>query len=101
MAMSSTPPTISAARNCQPRKIRIRMPSSITRLVEANMNATAATKCAPLSTRLRAAARAAKEHELDMAPNTVASPMLRGVAFPSRGARRAFGTNAWIMALTA
>ena len=36
--------TISAAKNCQPRKIRMRMPSSITRFVEANMNATAATK---------------------------------------------------------
>ncbi len=54
----------------------ISTPSSITRLVEANMKATAATKWAPLRTSERAAASAANEHDDEAAPNTVASDTL-------------------------
>ena len=43
------PPTNSLTANCQPMRTRSTMPSSITRLVEANMNTHAATKSAPLA----------------------------------------------------
>ena len=91
------PPTISAARNCQPRKIIIRIPSSITRLVEANMNATAAIKCAPFFTKARAAANAAKEQEEEAAPKNVLKEMLLKSASPIYLVILPFGTKACIM----
>ena len=54
----------------------MRIPSSMTRLVEANMKATAAMKWAPFRTSARAAASAANEHEDEAAPKTVASDTL-------------------------
>ena len=41
------PPTNSARANCQPIRMMSTMPSSITRLVEANMNTMAERKSAP------------------------------------------------------
>ena len=41
------PPTNSAAVNCHPISTASTIPSSITRLVEANMNTMAETKSAP------------------------------------------------------
>ena len=41
------PPTNSAAANCQPIRTIRTMPSSITRLVDANMKIIAVTKSAP------------------------------------------------------
>ena len=58
------------------------MPSSMTRFVEANMNATAAMKCAPFITSERAAASAANEQDEDAAPNSVASETLRKSGSP-------------------
>src|ERR1035438_6262373 len=58
-----TPPTNSLTANCQPISTTSTMPSSITRLVEANMNTVAATKSAPFTKRDFAIALAAYEHE--------------------------------------
>ena len=69
------------------------MPSSMTRFVDANMNATALTKCAPFATRERAAARAAKEQDEDAAPKRVDSPMLCASGAPTYFVSRALGTN--------
>jgi len=76
------------------------MPSSITRLVEANIKATAATKCAPFSNKDRAVARAAKEHEEDIAPNNVDKERLLKSRAPMYGVNRRLETKAWIIALT-
>ena len=46
-AIITSPPTNSAAANCQPISTATTMPSSITRLVEASMKAIAVTKPAP------------------------------------------------------
>lgn len=48
----------------------------MTRFVEANMNATAEMKWAPFKKSNLAAASAAKEHDEDAEPNTVAIDML-------------------------
>ncbi len=55
----SGPPTNSAAVNCQPSSTARMMPSSMTRLVEANWNAIALVKSAPLRNTDRAVATAA------------------------------------------
>ena len=52
-------PTNSASVNCQPNRISMIMLSSATRLVDANWNAMAAVKSAPLRTTERASATAA------------------------------------------
>ncbi len=54
-----TPPTNSLTANCQPIRTTSTIPSSMTRLVEANMKAIAATKSAPLAKRDLAMADAA------------------------------------------
>ena len=46
-AISTRPPTNSASVNCQPSRIQITMPSSITRFVEANWKASALAAEAP------------------------------------------------------
>ena len=99
MKIRTIPPTISAARNCQPRKIRMRMPNSMTRLVEANIKATAATKWAPFTISALAVAKAAKEQDELIAPNNVARLTLFVPALPKYGVSFPLGTNAWIMAL--
>jgi hypothetical protein len=55
----SGPPTNSPSVNCQPRISAMMIPSSITRLVEANSNAIAAVKSAPVRKSERASATAA------------------------------------------
>lgn len=47
IAISTSPPTNSANVNCQPISTHITMPSSITRFVEANWNASAEADEAP------------------------------------------------------
>jgi len=54
-----TPPANSAATNCHPIKTAKMIPSSTTRFVEANWNAIAAMKSAPLRNIERANATAA------------------------------------------
>jgi hypothetical protein len=53
------PPTYSPKANCQPSRIAMMMPSSITRLVDANSKAIADVKFAPLRKIERARATAA------------------------------------------
>src|SRR6266545_4315140 len=77
-AIISGPPTNSAAVNCQPRSTAMMMPSSITRLVEANWKAIAAVKSAPLRKIERAKATAAYEHDEDAAPSPQAVVSDRG-----------------------
>ncbi len=62
------PPTNSLTANCQPMRTTSTMPSSMTRLVEANMKTQAATKSAPLTKTDLAMAVAAYEHEDDTIP---------------------------------
>src|SRR6266508_5487742 len=74
----SGPPTNSATVNCQPTSTARMMPSSITRLVEANWKAIAAVKSAPLRKIDLASATAAYEHDDEAAPSPVASHTDRG-----------------------
>ncbi len=62
------PPMNSAAANCQPSNTTRTTPSSITRLVEANMKAIAVVKSAPLRMRDRDIAAAAYEQLDDAMP---------------------------------
>jgi hypothetical protein len=63
-----TPPMNSLAANCQPMRTMRTMPSSSTRLVDANMNTRLAMKSAPLTKRDLAMAVAAYEHEEEAMP---------------------------------
>src|SRR6266540_3791770 len=74
----SGPPTNSATVNCQPTSTARMMPSSITRLVEANWKAIAAVKSAPLRKIDLASATAAYEHDDEAAPSPVARHTDRG-----------------------
>ena len=58
-AIITGPPTYSATVNCQPIRTARMIPSSSTRLVEANWNAIALVKSAPLRNSERASATAA------------------------------------------
>jgi len=49
IAISSKPPRNSASANCQPIRIQMTAPSSTTRFVEANWNASALVAEAPLA----------------------------------------------------
>src|SRR5947209_20573454 len=89
------PPTSSARANCQPSKMISRMPSSITRFVEANSNAIDAVKFAPLRKRERARATAAYEHEDDAAPNPHATASERGESSGNSLLISDFDTTAW------
>ena len=62
------PPTNSLAANCQPMSTTSTMPSSTTRLVEANMNTIEATKSAPLANSDLAMAEAAYEQDDETMP---------------------------------
>src|SRR5439155_16913084 len=64
----SGPPTNSPSTNCQPSSSAMMIPSSITRFVEANWNAIAAVKSAPLRKSERASATDAYEHDDEAAP---------------------------------
>ncbi len=59
VAISTRPPTNSASVNCQPISTHETMPSSITRLVEANWNASALAAEAPFASSDLAIATAA------------------------------------------
>src|SRR4029453_11683559 len=72
------PPTNSASVNCQPISSQRITPSSITRFVEANWNAIAAVKFAPLRKIERASATAAYEHDDDAAPSPQAIAIVLG-----------------------
>ena len=72
------PPRNSAAANCHPIKMTSTMPSSITRLVEANMNTRAEMKSAPLANRDLAMAVAAYEHDDDTMPKPLARATAAG-----------------------
>jgi hypothetical protein len=63
-----TPPTNSLTANCQPISTTRTTPSSITRLVEANMKTDADTKSAPFTKRDLAMAEAAYEHDDEIVP---------------------------------
>ena len=63
-----TPPMNSLAANCHPINTTSTMPSSITRLVDANMKTLAETKSAPLTKSDFDMAEAAYEHEDDTIP---------------------------------
>ena len=92
------PPTNSAAVNCQPSSSPRMRPSSITRFVEANWNAIAEVKLAPLRNSDRAMATAAYEHDDDAAPRMVAVARLRGWSSGSSRAIVALATSASIIA---
>src|SRR5215210_3244676 len=71
-AIITIPPRNSASVNCQPSSTHRTRPSSHTRLVEANWNASADTAEAPFWNSDFAMAMAAYEHDDDAAPSTVA-----------------------------
>ena len=93
------PPTYSPTTNCQLRNIAMTMPSSMTRFVEASMNAIAGTKPAPLANRARVVESAANEQELEMKPKKVPSPTLLGPVSPMLRLMRSRVTKTWIMLL--
>ena len=89
-----TPPTNSAATNCQPMSTASTMPSSTTRLVEATMKTIDATKSAPPAKRDLAMADAAYEHDDDRAPNMPARVIAAGRWSPRRARICSRDTNA-------
>src|SRR6266511_1748330 len=91
----SGPPTNSAAVNCQPSSTARMMPSSTTRLVEANWNAIALVKSAPLRNTERAIATAAYEQEEEAAPSPQAIVRERGESSGSSRPISALDTTAW------
>src|ERR1700735_4879015 len=92
------PPTNSARVDCQPSRTQMTMPSSTTRLVEANWKARADAAEEPFWKRLLAIAIAAYEHEEEAAPRPVAHPIQRAPDPPSACSIRSRGTQAWTMA---
>lgn len=75
------PPRYSPTTNCQPRKIEIMIPNSITRLVDARRNAIEETKLAPFLNKLLVEARAAKLQELLMKPKKKCLTKLPSIRF--------------------
>src|SRR5437763_12327061 len=71
--ISVSAPKTSANTNCHPIKTQSTAPSSITKLVEANISVRAGMSAAPCCIALRAAATAAYEQELLAAPKPVAN----------------------------
>jgi hypothetical protein len=90
-----TPPTNSANTNCHPMRTAKTIPSSTTRLVEANMNTMAATKSAPPAKRERARAEAAYEQLDDTIPYTDARATEPGRWSPKRRVISSRDTKAW------
>src|SRR5439155_10709324 len=88
------PPTNSARVNCQPISSARMIPSSITRLVDANWNAIAAVKSAPLRNSERASATAAYEQEDEAAPRPDATASVFGESSGSRRRISRFETTA-------
>src|SRR3954454_5534275 len=92
------PPTYSPSANCQPISTHSTRPSSQTRLVEANWNASADTADAPFWNSDLAIAIAAYEHEDDAAPRPVASATGRAPSPDSDDSIRRRGTHACTIA---
>src|SRR4051794_35313196 len=92
------PPRYSATANCQPMSTHSTSPSSHTRFVEANWNASDDVVDAPFWKRLLAMAMAAYEHDEDAAPRPVA--LATGATPPPESAfwMRSRGTHAWTIA---
>src|SRR3954470_21278216 len=93
-AIITRPPTYSASVNCQPRSTQSTSPSSHTRLVDANWNASAVAAEAPFWNRLLAIAIAAYEHDEDAAPMPVARAMAAKSSPASADSIRSRGTHA-------
>jgi hypothetical protein len=89
------PPRNSARVNCQPSRTAMMMPSSMTRLAEANWNAIAAVKLAPLRKIDRASATAAYEQDEEAAPSPVATASERGESSGSSRLISRLDTTAW------
>src|SRR2546428_14094650 len=94
----SGPPTNSAAVNCQPISTARRIPSSITRFVDANSKAIAAVKLAPFRNRDRASATAAYEQEDDAAPRPQAIASVRSEPSASSRVISDFEPTPWTAA---
>lgn len=94
------PPRYSPTTNCQPKKMAMMMPSSMTRLVEASRKAREGMKPAPFAKSERVVASAANEQELEMKPKPVPSATLFAPASPIDRCMRSRVTNTWIMSLT-
>src|SRR5699024_5237701 len=71
--INKIPPAYSPTTNCHPKKMEMMIPSSMTRLVEANKNAMDDIKLAPFLKRDFVDASAAKLHELLINPKNVPS----------------------------
>ena len=92
----TAPPTNSATANCQPIKIQITKPSSITKLVLANIKIIEAVKSAPLANKLFASALAAYEHDELTMPNNEARATVLGLWSPKSSRIRLRDTKACI-----
>src|SRR5437764_14592570 len=84
--ISISVPKTSANTNCHPIKTQSTAPSSIIKLVEANINARAGMSAAPCCIALRAAATAAYEQELLAAPKPVANETDFNFSWPKAAA---------------
>src|SRR3954471_22011559 len=94
-AIRTKAPATLAARNSQPNKIQRTMPSSATRLVDANMKASASVRVAPWRKAERAAAVAAYEQELLAAPKMVARLIVFRLVRPKARAIRSLLSKTW------
>src|SRR5215217_6825081 len=88
------PPTNSPRVNSQPRRMAMMIPSSMTRLVEANSKTIAAVKSAPLRKIDLARATEAYEHEDEAAPRPHAIPSERAESLGRRRVICALETTA-------
>src|SRR4051812_23590437 len=88
----------SASVNCQPMSTQSTSPSSHTRLVEANWNASADAADAPFRKSDLAIAIAAYEHDDEAAPRPVAHAIGRAPLPLSERSMRSRGTQAWTIA---
>ena len=92
--ISTIPPISSASVNCQPISTHMTMPSSTTRFVEANWNASALAEEAPAANSDLAIAIAAYEQDDDAAPSPLASATGRTPPAPSARSMRTRGAHA-------
>src|SRR3954453_251834 len=97
-AIITIPPRYSASVNCQPSRTHRTSPSSQTRLVDANWNASALAADAPFWNRLLAIAIAAYEHDEEAAPSKVALVIGLNPSPDSARSIRSRGTQACTIA---
>jgi hypothetical protein len=93
MRIRTIPPSHSASVNCHAIKIHNTMPSSMTRLVDENRNASDGMSAAPLANIERVTAAEAYEHDELAAPKTVARAISCGPSRPSSSRMRRFDTS--------